>query len=59
MALGDAGQHIRVLRVARAFGALLAVGLLGEPLAAYHLVALALVIGGIALAQRGRRDTRT
>ena len=41
------------------FGAFLAVGLLGEPLAAYHLVALALVIGGIALAQRGRRDTRT
>jgi len=27
--------------------------LLGEPLAAYHLVALALVVGGIVLAQRG------
>jgi drug/metabolite transporter (DMT)-like permease len=36
------------------FGAFLAVGLLGEPLAAYHLVALALVVGGIVLAQRGR-----
>ena len=36
------------------FGAFLAVGLLGEPLAAYHVVALALVIGGIVLAQKGR-----
>ena len=42
------------------FGAFLAIALLGEPLAAYHWVALALVIGGIALAQRGRQtDTRS
>ena len=27
--------------------------MLGEPFAAYHVVALLLVIGGIAIAQRG------
>jgi len=31
----------------------MAVVLLGEPFAAYHVVALALVVGGIAIAQRG------
>jgi drug/metabolite transporter (DMT)-like permease len=31
---------------------LMAIGLLGEPFAAYHLLALALVVGGIAIAQR-------
>jgi hypothetical protein len=54
-------------RVANA-GALMAVGLLGEPFAAYHVVALALVVGGVAIAQRaprqrlagaGRRDLGT
>ena len=46
---GRAGVFVNLVPV---FGALMAVGLLGEPLAAYHLVALALVIGGIVLAQR-------
>jgi hypothetical protein len=31
----------------------MAVVLLGEPFAAYHVVALALVVGGIAIAQNG------
>ena len=48
---GRAGVFVNLVPI---FGALLAVVLLGEPLAAYHLVALALVIGGIALAQRGQ-----
>jgi drug/metabolite transporter (DMT)-like permease len=34
------------------FTAILAVALIDEPFAAYHAVALALVIGGIWLAQR-------
>ena len=34
--------------------------LLGEPLKAFHLVAIALVVGGIVLAQRGQKaDTKT
>jgi drug/metabolite transporter (DMT)-like permease len=60
---GRAGVFVNLVPI---FGAFLAVGLLGEPLAAYHLIALALVLGGIVLAQRGapapsRRaaDTRT
>jgi drug/metabolite transporter (DMT)-like permease len=36
-----------------AFGAIMAVVLLGEPLAVYQFVALALVVGGIAIAQKG------
>jgi len=41
------------------FGPLLAVLVLGEPLALYHGVALALVLGGIAIAEHlGRRSTR-
>jgi drug/metabolite transporter (DMT)-like permease len=47
---GRAGVFVNLVPI---FGAFLAVALLGEPLAAYHLVALALVIGGIVLAQRG------
>ncbi len=47
---GRAGVFVNLVPI---FGALLAVALLGEPLASYHLVALALVVGGIALAQRG------
>ena len=46
---GRAGVFVNLVPV---FGALMAVALLGEPLSAYHLVALALVIGGIVLAQR-------
>jgi drug/metabolite transporter (DMT)-like permease len=39
-----------------AFGAIMAVLILGEPFAAYHVVALLLVVGGIAIAQRGSGD---
>jgi drug/metabolite transporter (DMT)-like permease len=34
----------------------MAVALLGEPFASYHIVALALVVGGIAIAQRAKRN---
>ncbi len=37
------------------FGAMLAVLVLAEPFHAYHLVALVLVLGGIGLAERGKR----
>ena len=47
---GRAGVFVNLVPV---FGAIMAVALLGEPFAAYHVVALALVIGGIAIAQRG------
>jgi len=40
------------------FGTILAVAVLGEPLFAYHVVALALVLGGIMLAERGKRGLR-
>jgi drug/metabolite transporter (DMT)-like permease len=60
---GRAGVFVNLVPI---FGAFLAVGLLGEPLAAYHIVALALVVGGVLLAQRGpkvpprhRGDTRS
>jgi drug/metabolite transporter (DMT)-like permease len=46
---GRAGVFVNLVPV---FGAFMAVALLGEPLSAYHIVALALVIGGIVLAQR-------
>ncbi len=53
---GRAGVFVNLVPV---FGAIMAVALLGEPFAAYHVVALALVIGGIAIAQRGAgRQTR-
>jgi drug/metabolite transporter (DMT)-like permease len=48
---GRAGVFVNLVPI---FGAFMAVVLLGEPLAAYHLIALALVVGGIVLAQRGR-----
>ena len=51
---GRAGVFVNLVPV---FGAFLAVVLLGEPLHTYHVVALALVIAGIVLAQRGR-DTK-
>ncbi len=62
---GRAGVFVNLVPV---FGALMAVVLLGEPFAAYHVVALALVVGGVAVAQRaprqrlagaGRRDLST
>jgi drug/metabolite transporter (DMT)-like permease len=48
---GRAGVFINLVPV---FSAALAVWLISEPFAAYHAVALALVIGGIWLAQRTR-----
>ena len=50
---GRAGLFVNLVP---AFGALMAVVLLGEPFAAYHVVALALVIGGVAVAQRAPRQ---
>jgi drug/metabolite transporter (DMT)-like permease len=46
---GRAGVFVNLVPV---FGAIMAVVLLGEPFAAYHVVALILVVGGIAIAQR-------
>jgi drug/metabolite transporter (DMT)-like permease len=46
---GRAGVFVNLVPL---FGALMAVILLGEKFAAYHVVALALVLGGIAIAQR-------
>jgi len=51
---GRAGVFVNLVP---AFGALMAVGLLGEPFAPYHIVALGLVVGGIAIAQ-GRLKRR-
>ncbi|THD47175.1 MAG: DMT family transporter [Bradyrhizobium sp.] len=48
---GRAGVFVNLVPV---FGALMAVVLLGEPFAPYHIVALALVAGGIAVAQRAK-----
>lgn len=47
-----AGPFVNLVPI---FGALLAVTVLGEPFHLYHGVALALVLGGIALAEAGRR----
>jgi drug/metabolite transporter (DMT)-like permease len=49
---GRAGVFVNLVP---AFGAIMAVVILGERFAAYHVVALMLVIGGIAIAQRGSR----
>jgi drug/metabolite transporter (DMT)-like permease len=49
---GRAGVFVNLVPV---FGALLAVVLLGEALALYHVVALALVVIGISIAQRFAR----
>jgi drug/metabolite transporter (DMT)-like permease len=48
---GRAGVFVNLVPV---FGALMAVVLLGESFAAYHVIALALVVSGIAIAQRTR-----
>jgi drug/metabolite transporter (DMT)-like permease len=50
---GRAGAFVNLVP---AFGALMAVVLLGEPFAAYHVFALALVVGGVAIAQRAPRQ---
>ena len=52
---GRAGVFVNLVPV---FGALMAIVLLGEPFAAYHLAALALVVGGIAVAQLGPSSAR-
>ncbi len=49
---GRAGVFVNLVPV---FGALLAVLLLGEAFALYHAVALALVVAGIAIAERSAR----
>ena len=50
---GRAGAFVDLVP---AFGAPMAVVLLGEPFAAYDVVALALVVGGVAIAQRAPRQ---
>ena len=52
---GRAGVFVNLVPV---FGAIMAVALLGEGFAAYHVVALALVVGGIAIAQTGAGRAR-
>jgi drug/metabolite transporter (DMT)-like permease len=47
---GRAGVFVNLVP---AFGAIMAVVILGEPFAVYHVVALSLVVGGIAIAQQG------
>ena len=47
---GRAGVFVNLVPV---FGAIMAVVLLGEPFALHHVVALILVVGGIAIAQTG------
>jgi drug/metabolite transporter (DMT)-like permease len=47
---GRAGVFVNLVPV---FGAIMAVIILGEPFAVYHVLALLLVVGGIAIAQRG------
>ena len=44
-----AGVFVNLVPV---FGAVMSAALLGEPFAAYHVLALVLVVGGIAIAQR-------
>lgn len=53
---GRAGVFVNLVPV---FGALMAVVLLGEPFAFYHLTALGLVVGGIAVAQYGKPRSAT
>jgi drug/metabolite transporter (DMT)-like permease len=48
---GRAGLFVNLVPV---FGAMLAVALLGEPFRLYHALSLALVLGGIWLAERNR-----
>ncbi|HEY6520947.1 MAG TPA: DMT family transporter, partial [Roseiarcus sp.] len=46
---GRAGVFVNLVPV---FGAIMAVVILGEPFALYHVLALLLVVGGIIIAQR-------
>ena len=52
---GRAGVFVNLVPV---FGAIMAVVILGEPFAGYHVLALLLVVGGIAIAQRGAAGAR-
>jgi drug/metabolite transporter (DMT)-like permease len=52
---GRAGVFVNLVPV---FGAIMAVVILGEPFARYHVLALLLVVGGIAIAQRGAAAAR-
>jgi drug/metabolite transporter (DMT)-like permease len=52
---GRAGVFVNLVPV---FGAIMAVVILGEPFAVYHVVALILVVGGIAIAQRSSTRVR-
>ncbi len=52
---GRAGVFVNLVPV---FGAIMAVVLLGEPFAAYHVIALLMVVGGIAIAQKGGANPR-
>jgi drug/metabolite transporter (DMT)-like permease len=47
-----AGVYLHLIPI---LGAGMAVAFLGETLHAYHVVGLALILGGVALATRGRR----
>jgi drug/metabolite transporter (DMT)-like permease len=46
-----AGLFINTIPI---FGTLLSIALIGEALQTFHIVAMALVLGGIAVAERGR-----
>jgi drug/metabolite transporter (DMT)-like permease len=52
---GRAGVFVNLVPV---FGAIMAVAILGEPFALYQVLALLLVVGGIAIAQRGSGGSR-
>jgi drug/metabolite transporter (DMT)-like permease len=52
---GRAGVFVNLVPV---FGAIMAVVILGEPFAAYHVLALLLVVGGIAIAQRSSANSQ-
>jgi drug/metabolite transporter (DMT)-like permease len=52
---GRAGVFVNLVPV---FGAVMAVVILGEPFAWYHVLALLLVVGGIAIAQRSSTGAR-
>ena len=52
---GRAGVFVNLVPV---FGAIMAVLILGEPFEPYHVVALLLVVGGIAIAQTGSSALR-
>ena len=53
---GRAGVFVNLVPV---FGAIMAVVILGEPFALYHVLALLLVVGGIAIAQRSSAGRST